>query len=692
MPIRQAAIRLRLDSGAFMAELRQLTSSVAATGRKWDSALGGQMNQGLNRVKQTIGGIRRALGSAMPGALMGGYAVAARVVSEAQALAKAGTIASRLEQSMYFKRLIAIKGIESGIKKEELPTFEAPILAAAHRTGASAIEMAEALEEAQTRFAKFKDFIPYMDLLGKVSIGTQSKVRDLVGMLGTGMTIFGLKGEELEDALYFMVQSASQGSISIGEFSDQLAKFFGSFKGFTKTQGMKGITEMVSFFQAIQKSLQAEPSVVGTYGRAFLNDLSRLPKKAQKQLKKAGVELTDEFGKMLPLPVLVAGFYKAREAGKFTDVTKRAVFRNVRSSAAFDALMNTLESVPKYMEEIAAASPKKGRTMVAEQYEAVMAGGMGRLQRIGVDAQIRSIRQMEVLATHEADLAEKITDLQSKFPILTEALGALKDVIIAAGVTAFLGRAIRGKAPLPIPGIPKVPIPGLPGGPKGVPTGIPKGIPTTGPVGPHPMLGPGAKGLPGAHPMLGPNVPPKLTGPGMIATLMTYVSKLVPVILALTSTSSAGEEAMTDFDKRVARLKEEGIGGIDRLLRSVQETMTGKISAEKTTEWTTILKNLGRIRSAQTALSPTAVEAGTTWFKDVFSIKLSDEEKGRIERLKKLAAVEQELKSRLDNINRGLGEMSRGMKQFSESLPMSVPGKGPPKPSNSAPGERLVGG
>lgn len=419
-----AAVEVReakRSSAARLKEERRVQREKERTSRKGADGRGG-------------GGGSYALG----GAAVGMYHSAKGLVGTAQRVAGVGTPEERLGRAMQFKRGLIIKGLEAGLRPEELQGAETAITKAASASGVDPVEMMEGLIEAQSRFAMFKEFIPHLEQLGKVAVGTDSNIGDLIGMLGTASTIFGMSGKDLEQAMFFMIDSARSGSISVQDFAQGLAKFMGQFSGYTGARGFEGFKQMAGYFQAIAKTMQATPEEVGTYGRAFLRVLSE--EKTQKKLGKLGAKITPE----MTMPEIAKTLYGAQEAGRLTKNKAKGIFKDSRSFGGFQFLMQALAADPDYFQKVTGASPKAGRELVGKQYKMLMGGEMGRMQMLRVGAQVKAIENMEEVARVERVLAERITELQAEFPRLTKAVGALESTLLGLAGGWFLGKMLGG--------------------------------------------------------------------------------------------------------------------------------------------------------------------------------------------------------------------------------------------------------
>lgn len=657
MPTRNSSIRLSLDSGTFRSEVCRLTGQTSAEGERMGRLFTRPMQSGLENIKKSLKGITNFAKTALPGALMGAYQATKGLITEAQQLAKVGTIESRLERAMEFKKGLIIKGIEAGLKPEERAKAETSILEAAKKSGVDPVAMINSLVEAQSRFAKFKEFIPYLETLGKVSIATNSRLEDLTGMMGTSATIFGLKGKELEDSLYFMVDSAKSGSISIGEFSDSLAKFMGSFKGYAEVKGFKGLREMTGFFQAIQKTMQADAQEVGTYGRAFLADITKL--ETQRKLKKHRVLVTGEKGELLPIPELAEVLYKAKEAGKLPKKVEAEIFKNVRSMAAYRALIQTLESDRDYFRKVTGATAETGRQMVEEQYKGVMGGEMGKLQRIGVDAMVKAIEKLEPVAEVERALAEKVTGLQAEFPILSKAMGVLSTIIAGAGGTALLAWLLKGKTAV-----------------------------ATAATAAESFVGPGAGT--GLVEYTASELGAAATGVGTgLASLLLGLSGLVGVGAGYGTYKGIVEPEMQSRGE-VSRMVDELIGTIKS--QPIKEKSPLMIESA-----------LAEVRRLKKELEPNAISSMLNLAVGAFggageeaSLKTEYQERSR---MKKLTETETMLIETLRKLNDGAGKAAGALKKVGETAP-PTPGRGEPsrssrgvrKPANSVPGSIGVEG
>lgn len=378
------------------------------------------------------GATRGGRGLALGGLAVGGYHAAKGLVSEAQAAVGAGSLASRQDKAMDFFERLVIKGLEAGLTKEELPEAKTQILAAAKASHQDPTEIMEALVEAQTRFAAFQEFIPLLTDMGRVATGTGTDIRALVGMLGTAKTVFGLTGDEMREAMYFMVESARNGSVSVEDLSSSMAKFFGEFEAYAGTKGFAGFKEMAGTFQAVQKSLQAAPEEVGVRVRALMMKLAEAD--VQRKMARAGVVVTEgrpgaKGSTLLPVDEIAKRLAAAAASGKWNIQTAQKALVETRAVSGAVALLKTVSEEPAYFEKVKGASAAKGRELSEMQFRTLVESPWGQAKSIGIEAQIQAIKTMEEVAKVDTALAKKVTELQAEFPVLAKVLGSLETTI-----------------------------------------------------------------------------------------------------------------------------------------------------------------------------------------------------------------------------------------------------------------------
>lgn len=439
-----------------------------------------------------------AAGGAAYGAVQGGMAL----VGRGQALAGVGTLDERLSVAGRFRRQMIITSNEARVSAEERIKIEEMMLQTSEKLGISILDLSGALANAQQKFDQFRATAEVLPDLAKFAVGKGLPITDVVDAIGSISRALDLTSvedpskmdpEKQRKALDLIIASSEKGSIESGAVARDIAPLAAPFAMQTGRAGLDGLAELLALAQTLGQSQPGQSGEVATQIEQMLVRFSDAD--TQKRFKSIGIEVTQggkiggtlknfgEIGRLLNqdfvLPethrkALEKRVEKARADGVdpagidviVDDFTKKHGTQNAfKASAGIrkEVLGGRLEAMRGVVALMAALNrdedtftrlqtlPEGQGLQSAESTLADLEKDpMFNLEKVGAKAQADTVRDADRIVAAITPAVKELTELQTKFPMLTESMGVVNNTmqgLIAALLTQQLflgGKAIAG--------------------------------------------------------------------------------------------------------------------------------------------------------------------------------------------------------------------------------------------------------
>lgn len=403
---------------------------------------------------------RRAALAGGAGAAFGAARGAAALAARGQGVAGVQSIEQRLANAKQIRDVLigtaseslGKGGTDESLTKmtDELTTL---VVQVSKQYQIDAVQLAGALSEAQTGFAKLEDFaaiLPEIAALTKASVG--SDAADFVNLFGVLTDAFGLTLDEMRQLPGIIKETSAEGAISPKELAEAFGpalKFLSSATGRT---GIGAVREALATAQVLGTSKARAPEVA-----TFLEQMTRqLQRPAVREgLAKVGVQVSEESedtlsrarrgrkaregafsGNLLPIGDIIRSLQANQEVlRKPGALTAIGIPEDVAKAFIF-----AMQSGTKFADVARAAG---GQSDINRVVRALTSGPQGRLAQLRVNAQAATIADADRIIDAMAPGVKKMTELQSEFPILTESLGLLTETVKFA-VGALVANRIAG--------------------------------------------------------------------------------------------------------------------------------------------------------------------------------------------------------------------------------------------------------
>jgi hypothetical protein len=388
------------------------------------------------RVATQIRDARRTYAMGVAGATAGAIAGGVGLLNRGQGVAGVGTLEERLQVSAQFRQGLIRTGGEAGIDGAERAAVEQRAIEASAKFGVPLLDIGAALTKAQQDFDSFREVAANLEDLARVSAATGEPLADLVGVLGNAKRAFGLSPQEQKDFLPTLVGTSARGSISVGSVSRDLAGQMGVFGMARGTTGAAVAQEFLALTQILGQGGRSASEVETMMGR--LTQKLQSPE-VQAQLGSIGVNVTQGGVPGAPLTNFqnIASQFASNAMFQQPAVMEEIFGKGeVKATEAAKVLIAAMQRDASAFGNLQFMGTDVGEDQIKKQLADLDADPSRRAQLIGFKAQAETARDMDRLFSSSSSAVEKFTDLQLKYPLLTEAFGVLKSTVM--GLTGAL--------------------------------------------------------------------------------------------------------------------------------------------------------------------------------------------------------------------------------------------------------------
>ncbi len=470
--VQQQLVRSLRDLGRFQAREEQRTQRqrIRDAQRAERELRRVQQREAQGRVDRRQRFVRRGLTGL--GAIAGGGAAALGVASSAQ-----GTLGIRSQQELIsasidprleFIRTALASGITDQNQRDQV--FNQAIDIGA-RTGLGPEQILSAISANQELFSGLGNaveqgpeavsaFMSSIENMGHVALASGAELSDVVTAAGEFQRQLGLSTSETNDALAILAQGAQDGSLNMRDFAETFPQALSQLATLRGTEG-RGIGA-VREFQALAQGLKAggaSAETARTLQENLLNQLGNA--KTRQRIERAGVRVMEEErdaeGNVVRDDRGRAVMRMRNTADILREMSLDSDFQGARLGSVFtDAQARQAAAILIQQEQRAArgeagamslsarqdASVEGGRALIANTNEALMGDAAGQALRMRAEREAAVFRDSEKLLEAFEGVAGPLTDLQDKFPLLTQAVEGLTTVIGGIGIGSIAAGAL----------------------------------------------------------------------------------------------------------------------------------------------------------------------------------------------------------------------------------------------------------
>ena len=363
-----------------------------------------------------------------------------------------GTLGIRSQQ----ERLQAFMGLEqgfirlagqAGLSPERRQELWGQIGQTAVRTNADPEDLLGALDVAQNRFSDLESFAQNLEAIARVAQATGAPMSDWVGAIGEFQRQMGVTAADVPDLIGMVTQAARDGSIEAGDIA---ANFAGIMSTFATLRGGRGGMDQAREFMGLSEVMGAGGRSAEETRTLVTNLMSILSRsEVQQGIERAtgNRELFDQRGVMqVSFAELFGSMNDARgDAFRSPAALERMKIKDVQARDAILAVLNQFErgSGANPITDIATASAGEGNAFIDSTMSALMGSSSGQAQSVNTAAMVTTMANGEDVVRTMTRLIEPMTRLEAEYPLLTEAMGFLKDAAMQAGIAVgalnFLG-------------------------------------------------------------------------------------------------------------------------------------------------------------------------------------------------------------------------------------------------------------
>lgn len=440
--------RLRETERSARAQTRAVEREAQSQRRAQEREASAAARAQARRAEQRRRGLR-----ALPGAVgTAGLAAADAVIGRARGYQSSLGIQSRDQLVSGFvdrqERLIRLSA-NSGLSTDVL---QGAVSSASQGALTSQDDVLGALERAQASLVggdtNLQFFVDNVERLARASRAAGGTTEDWTVAVGQMQRQLGVSATDTEELIGVMVSAARAGAIEAGDFAEQFSGILSQFRSLRGEQGagIGGAREFGAVAQALGQGGRS-PAEVRTLMQNMLAGLTRADTQRNIEARLGDRNVFDRSGAL----TIGLGELIQRMAGDadFQSATNRQrIFgRDLQVNEAFTTLLNGARNGANPIGDLQAVNAAEGQGVIDDFFTQLEASTAGDVLGIRSRAEAQFATNGGDLVAHEARLAAALSDVETRFPLATEAVGALRD-IVATTTAAFgaLNLAMGGSA------------------------------------------------------------------------------------------------------------------------------------------------------------------------------------------------------------------------------------------------------
>lgn len=414
-----------------------LRSSMAASREERRSRMAEERRlQGeLRSARRARGEARSAIPGMVAGGLIGaGTAVMGRVEGMGAALgvpSRDELVRSFIEAQQNFIRTSEAAGIGGERREEILGT----VGSVARSTNTDPTQLLAMLDVAQNRFSDLEFFAQNMEAIAQAAQAGGGDVSDWAAAAGEFRRQFGVASEDVPGMFGAMIAAMDAGSIEAGDIASE---FTGVMSAFVAARGEEGRgTGGAREFLAVAEGLGAaglSSSETATRMQGLLSAFGRAPVRAGIERELGDSEIFDSGGRLaMSFPDLIDRMVE--RGANSPRALERMGLNRVEARGALQTLIDTRSTGSgANLHDLMNVSSEAGLERIATTNAALMDSTSGRALRVGTDARVNFMENGEGVVALMTELVGPLSEFQTRFPLVNEGLGMLRDAAMGAAV------------------------------------------------------------------------------------------------------------------------------------------------------------------------------------------------------------------------------------------------------------------
>lgn len=295
-------------------ELRQEQKSVATRKKLWQEA--------VRSARGIAGGI-------IGGAIAGGAVVA----SQGRSMAGVADVRSRVEKANDTQRRLIVLGGDAKLDGKGVAAMRDQVNATSQQYGIDPEKLVAGLEDAHGRFNLLQSALANLGEYTKTATAKGIDFGDLVNMMGSAKSAYGLKDEEMPAAMATLISGASVGAIGAKDLAGTMASGMGSHAMASGQKGLEGVRQFSGLAQGIGTGQFGAAETETRMNRLMdeLNDVG-----TAKKLRAIGVKVRNKDGQIDVGSVVdqLAANKQFQNAG-----VRQGIFKEIRGRQGIETLI-----------------------------------------------------------------------------------------------------------------------------------------------------------------------------------------------------------------------------------------------------------------------------------------------------------------------------------------------------------------
>lgn len=393
------------------------------------------------RAQQRAAAARARGRAALPGAVAAtALAAGDAIIGRARGYQSSLGIQSRDQLVSSFvdrqERIIRLSA-QSGVGADAL---QGAVTSASRGALTSQDDILAALETAQGRLVggdtDLQFFIDHAQDLARASRAAGGSTEDWTVAVGQMQRQLGVASGDTEEMIGVMVAAARAGAIEAGDFAEQFSGILSQFRSLRGEQGagIGGAREFGAVAQALGQGGRS-PAEVRTLMQNMLAGLTRADTQRNIERRLGDRNVFDRNGTLqIGLGDLIQRM--AADADFQSATGRQAIFgRDLQVNEAFTTLLNGARDGANPIGELQAVNAAEGQQVINDFFTQLEGSTAGEVLAIRSRAEGQFQENGGDLVAHEARLAAALSDVETRFPLATEAVGALRDIVMATTAT-----------------------------------------------------------------------------------------------------------------------------------------------------------------------------------------------------------------------------------------------------------------
>lgn len=371
---------------------------------------------------------------------------AGQLIGRGQGVAGVGSLEERVGVAGGFQRSLVLTANEANLTEEEQQRIQQDVVQASKETNIPIEDFAAALMDAQQGFDALRDFAAIVPDLATIAAGKDIPLRDVVNVLGTARTGLGLNdADSLKRFADILISTSERGSVEAGAVARDIGPIMAQYAIQTGRTGIVAASELLAFTQTLGKFQPGQSSEIATQIEALLFALKE--KDTQEALRKSDIQIFEDDGKTLRgLSDIAAQFAASGEfeadarrlrsgSGTFEErvqtIGKGGIFGRKEAQRAAVMLMTAVQDNPEAFLQLQNIQGGLGLEQADKGLKKLQELPFFKLQNIGITAQAETLKDLGRIVEEITPAVKATTELQSEFPLMTEALKSLETAVWA---------------------------------------------------------------------------------------------------------------------------------------------------------------------------------------------------------------------------------------------------------------------